>query len=298
MSGGSKRSARRPSLWTRLSGQGGRGRRGRARRLDQPWVKRALLGGAGLLGLAALLGAGAWTVQSGALARAVAATQTAALDATADAGLALREVYVAGRKETDRAQLLEALEVEIGAPILALDPEILRAKVEALGWVATAQVERRLPDTLVVRIAEREAAAIWQRDGEFVLIDRAGAVIGSQDVDRRRHLKVLVGPGAHKKAAELLDILDSEPALKARLLAAVWMSERRWNLRFDHGVDVRLPEDDPAGGWRRLAQLERDHAVLSRAVTAVDLRQPDRVIARLTPDGALQLRARTTGEET
>ena len=48
----------------------------------------------------------------------------------------------------------------------------------------------------------------------------------------------------------------------------------------------------------RLARLERDHEILARAVTAIDLRQPDRLIVRMTRDGALQINARRTGEET
>jgi len=268
------------------------------RLLDRRWVKPALAGGAGLCALAAVVGAGAWVVQSGALARWSQAVVDAGVETTRDAGLALEAVYVAGRKETDRAAILEALDVEIGAPMLSLDPEILRAKVEALGWVAAARVERRLPDALVVRLTERTAAALWQRDGALVLIDRTGAVIGSQDVPRFGHLKILVGDGAPQHAARLLDILAAEPAMEARVRAAVWMGERRWNLRFDNGVDVRLPEDDPQAAWARLARLERDHEILARAVAAIDLRQSDRLIVRMTRDGALQINARRSGEET
>lgn len=297
---------KRPDLMARLNpfayreGQGRepRGRNREARLIDRPWMKRALAGGAGLCVLGAIVGASVWSVQSGALARGVQAAADAGIDATRDAGLALGAVYVTGRKETDRDAILEALDVEIGAPMLTLDPEALRAKVEAIGWVAEARVERRLPDTLVVRLAERQAAAIWQHDGEFVLIDRDGAVIGPEDVPQFRHLKIVVGEGAPEHAARLLDILDAEPAMKARVLAAVWIGERRWNLRFDNGVDVRLPEDDPQTAWERLARLERDHEILARAVTAIDLRQPDRLIVRMTRDGALQINARRTGEET
>ncbi|MEQ8603535.1 MAG: FtsQ-type POTRA domain-containing protein [Marivibrio sp.] len=276
-----------------------RGRGGRETRLiDRRWMKPALAGGAGLCALAAVVGASAWSVQSGALARWSQAVLDAGVETTREAGLALEAVYVTGRKETDRNAILEALDVEIGAPILTLDPDVLRAKLEGLGWVAAARVERRLPDALIVRLEERSAAAIWQRDGELVLIDRAGAVIGAQDVPRFGHLKVLVGEGAPQHAARLLDILDAEPAMKARVRAAVWMGERRWNLRFDNGVDVRLPEDDPQAAWARLARLERDHEILARAVAAIDLRQPDRLIVRMTRDGALQINARRSGEET
>ncbi len=76
------------------------------------------------------------------------------------------------------------------------------------------------------------------------------------------------------------------------------MGERRWNLRLDNGVDVRLPADEPSAAWETLARLERDHRVLARALEAIDMRQDDRVIVRMTETGQIKLRGRTEGEET
>ncbi len=259
------------------------------------WLRRTAV--AGLAGLV-LAGAGTWAVESGTADRLAEAAGAQALALSRDAGLAVRAVYVGGRTETDRADLLAAVDVAVGDPILAVDTEAVRRRVEDLGWVARAEVARRLPDTLMVRVVERRAAAIWQRDGEFVLIDREGAVIGGEDVPRFRHLKVVVGPDAPEHAADLLAILNREPALKARVVAAVRMGERRWNLRFDNGVDVRLPADEPSAAWETLARLERDHRVLARALEAIDMRQDDRVIVRMTETGQIKLRGRTEGEET
>ncbi|MCH7555160.1 MAG: cell division protein FtsQ, partial [Proteobacteria bacterium] len=55
---------------------------------------------------------------------------------------------------------------------------------------------------------------------------------------------------------------------------------RRWNLRLDNGVDVELPEAGINAAWRRLADIERRHRLLSRDITAIDLRLPDRLVVR------------------
>ncbi|MBP5857735.1 cell division protein FtsQ/DivIB [Marivibrio halodurans] len=290
----------RPSLWSRFLPGGAQPAKPAARRdpRGERWLKAALGGGAVLCVIGALAGGGFWFVQSGALSRMQTAIGTGILASTRDGGLALREVFVVGRKETDRAAILEAVDGDIGDPILRLDPDEIRERLLALGWIARAEVERHLPDTIVVRLIERRAAAIWQHDGEFALIDRQGTVIGGEDVSRHGHLKLVVGEGAPEETAHLLDVLEREPALQARVVAAVWMGERRWNLRLDNGVDVRLPEDDPADAWTRLARLERDHGLLARAVDAIDLRQPDRLIVRMTEDGATQIHMRRTGKNT
>ena len=44
---------------------------------------------------------------------------------------------------------------------------------------------------------------------------------------------------------------------------------------------MRLPEEDAASAWSKLAALERENKLLSRDVTAVDLRLPDRLIVRV-----------------
>ena len=71
-----------------------------------------------------------------------------------------------------------------------------------------------------------------------------------------------------------------------RVRAAVWVGGRRWNLRLDDGIDIRLPEENPLFAWTRLATLERDRKLLSQDVIAVDLRIRDRVVVRRRGESA------------
>ena len=73
------------------------------------------------------------------------------------------------------------------------------------------------------------------------------------------------------------------------LRASILVAERRWNLRLTNGIDVRLPETDVAAALDRLVALDRDKKLLSRDITMVDLRLPDRVTVRLS-DAAAQAR--------
>lgn len=263
---------------------------------------RALLAATGLLALAGIGAGGAWLWHSGTAQRMAEKARDSVYDATVDAGLAVREVYVEGRMETARKDILKALAVTVGSPILAFDPDDARKRVEALGWVKTASVERKLPGVVHVRITERTAVAIWQREGRHVLIDADGVEIGEKDVGRHGHLKLVVGPDAPRHAMSLLKTLAAEIELSERVIAAVRVGERRWNLRLDSGIDIRLPEEDMVAAWRRLAGLERDHGILARAIHSIDLRQPDRLIVRMTEGGSAEIerrrKAAEEGEET
>jgi cell division protein FtsQ len=274
-------------------GKGGGRKAARAplRRRPRARWQAALLrwGGPGLVALA-LVGGGFWAWSSGWADRQWAALGDATLEASAEAGLALREVLVQGRGRTSQAELMTTLDLRIGAPILGIDPETLRARLEALPWVARASVERRLPDTLFITVEEREPLALWQRDGALALIDRSGAVIADPELAPFGHLPMVVGDTANGHAAELVDMLATAPELARRVTAAIWVGDRRWNLRLDNGVDIRLPEENGAAAWAELASLERLHGLIDRDLVAIDLRQPDRLIVRLTPEAAARRR--------
>ena len=71
-----------------------------------------------------------------------------------------------------------------------------------------------------------------------------------------------------------------QPELMRRVSAAVRVGGRRWNIRLDNGIDVRLPEENPALAWARLAEYERIHKVLAKDIGVLDLRLPDRLIVQ------------------
>jgi cell division protein FtsQ len=261
------------------------------RRPPQPrWLRPATYVGGALAGLLLGLGAGGWATSSGLLARAGDAVVSRALAVTVDAGLTLREVYVDGRVRTDPEELRQHLGIALGTPLLAIDTAGARARLEELSWVEQASVVRMLPNSLYIRLIERRPLALWQRDGRFSLVDRAGRVIEGVLDDgvpaSWHHLRVLVGDGAPARAAGLFALLSTEPELSERVVAATWVGERRWSLHLDNRVDVLLPERNPQEAWRMLAAKEREQALLERAVAVIDLRfLPDRIRLRLDPRG-------------
>ena len=201
---------------------------------------------------------------------------------SAACGLVVADIDVEGRETTDAATIMAALGAARGTPILAVSPSRAKDQLESLPWVRSATIERRLPGTLFVRLVERRPLAVWQHGGKQELIDHDGEVIAVADLGPFARLPTLVGEGAAPYAAALIDMLAGEPELAARVTAAVRVGDRRWNLRVDNLTDVLLPEEDPAGAWSRLAQLERINNLLKRDVQAVDLRLPDRLVLRVT----------------
>jgi len=210
------------------------------------------------------------------------------------AGFRLQRITVDGRVFTPREDLLAALDLRLGEPMLEIDPTALKQKIEKLGWVRSAAVDRRLPGEIHIQLTEAVPAAIWQSAGHFQVIDRAGHLIGEAAPKNFVQLPVLAGDRAPQHADALFTMLAAEPDLASRVRAAVWVGDRRWNLRFDNGVDVKLPADSPQAAWSMLAKLERDQRLLARDITVIDMRLPDRLVVRMGPAAEL----RQPGNET
>ncbi len=79
-------------------------------------------------------------------------------------------------------------------------------------------------------------------------------------------------------------MLAAEPSLRGRVVSAVRVGGRRWNLQLDNGIEVRLPEERAPEAWAEVASLDRSQKLLSRQVTVVDLRDPSRISLRRARD--------------
>jgi cell division protein FtsQ len=260
--------------------------RGATRRRVVPlWRQRGALAFMALVMLAATSGGTVWAWKQGMIARAADQARWNLIAFSGKLGFTVEDVLVVGRSQTTRDDLLKAVRLARGAPILAYDLEQARARIEVLPWIDSASVERMLPDTILLSIIERQPLALWQSKGRFSLIDHAGQVILNQSLEKFADLLVVVGKDAPENAAALLDVLQTQPQLMDLARSAVRVGERRWNIRLKGDIDVRLPAEKVAAAWSRLAEYESRHGILSRDVKVLDLRLPDRLIVRKTLNG-------------
>ena len=231
-----------------------------------------------------LLAWGGWFWQSGRAGQAMVQINAWVDNVSVNMGLTLQDVYLEGQEHTDSDEILASLQVNIGEPLLRLPIAEIRERLEHLMWVDYAVISRQLPHTLHVRIVEREAVAIWQNAGQLYLIDREGKIIVEDDVKPFANLVIMVGNEAPLYTRGLMQMIHAEPELAARVVSAVRVGERRWNIRFMNGVEAKLPEADAKSAWHFLYQLQQQYKVLDDGRKTIDLRVPDKVYIQTSPD--------------
>ncbi len=236
---------------------------------------------------------------------AIIAVAAVALDLPAKAGLAIGDglgragfavdgYQIVGLNKMKRSLVDEVVTDELhraaeagsagSKPAEALvDVGAIRERLLRYGWIKDARVSRRLPDGLVIDIVERKPAALWQDHEQLSLIDENGVVLDRVPVSQMPDLPLLIGPGANAQATALDRLLADVPTLKPQLAAANWVGQRRWDLSFQSGETVVLPEGAQAArdALERFAKMDKSAGLLGRGLKRFDLRQPGKMTVRL-----------------
>jgi cell division protein FtsQ len=212
-----------------------------------------------------------------------------AADAIAQrAGFQSANVSIEGASRLSRADVLRVAGITESSTLFLIDVDATRARLLRNSWIAEVTVAKLYPDRLEIAIVEKKPFAVWQSRGNFFVIARDGTVIDQLARERVRDagMPIVVGEGADRRAQDFLDVLDRFPAVRGETVAAVLIAERRWNLRLKNGTDIRLPEEDADVALMRLVALDHDKRILSRDVSMIDMRLPDRVVVRLSDEAA------------
>jgi cell division protein FtsQ len=229
-----------------------------------------------LAGAAAL----AWFVASMAGLTALAGQQVA--HAAGQAGYQVDKVEVRGVERMNELKVYDLVLGEQDRAMPLVDLHALRASLMELPWVEDARVSRQLPDKIVVDIVEREPHAALRRPDRLVLIDRTGHVLEPVSRDEAKGMLVISGPGAQAQVEALSGLLDAAPAMRPHVSEAEWVGNRRWNLTFNTGQVLALPqgEERAAGALMSFARLDGVNRLLGGKAIAFDMRNPDRFYLR------------------
>lgn len=203
---------------------------------------------------------------------------------TSGAGFAVEDIRVSGNQHTSEIDILQLLGLDGATSLLGLDIASARTAISELPWIESVEIRKVYPATVEILLRERQAYGIWQHGTDLSLIERSGSVIAPLRDNKFASLPLFVGRDAESAAAAVDEQFAAFPAIASRVKAFVRVGGRRWDVYMDNGVIVRLPEVRIADALALLDRFDKEQSVLSRDITSIDLRLPDRVAVRLTPE--------------
>lgn len=220
------------------------------------------------------------------------------METTSDAGLVLSNIEISGLERTKIRDVEAVLDIDTGMPLLAIDLVALQERVEALPWVKEATINRQMSGDMIIEVKERVPFALSQLNGQVNLIDAEGVAITNRGLGAFEDFVLLVGKVSRQHLMEFQALVEVYPEIGARIRSAIWVNERRWDVVFKNGIRVKLPSAlaeayNLQSAWKRFADLNRQHRLLDREVSVIDMRMNDRLVVRVTPAG----RVKMSGEE-
>ncbi|UWQ94450.1 cell division protein FtsQ/DivIB [Rhodobacteraceae bacterium M385] len=204
-----------------------------------------------------------------------------------------------GASDDVTEEVRAALALDLPISSFDLDLDELRGRLEALPPVRSADLRIQSGGYLAVRIDERIPAALWLTHEGLSIIDEEGQfVAGFGTRELEEPLPLLGGEGADLAVTEALALIEAAAILGDRVHGLVRMGQRRWDVVLTNDTRIMLPEFGATAALDRVLALHDVGEILSRDVTAVDLRNPGRPTVRLTDDAMDELqRMRTLAAE-
>lgn len=197
-------------------------------------------------------------------------------ESLASIGFDLEHVVIVGQRRTTQEEILKALNYDVGSPMLSINLASIRENINNLPWVKNSIILRKLPNTIIIKLTEKEPIAIWQYNKNLSYIDSESNVIAEAKAEDYANFILVVGSGANLYAKELIDCISTDSDLASKILSAVRYGERRWNFNLKDNITVKMPQYNFERAWDYLRELNAQNKLFSLNCKLIDLRDENK----------------------
>lgn len=190
----------------------------------------------------------------------------------------IKKIEFDGNEHVPEIILLKASGLKYKSSILSQSIIDVKKKLENISWIKSAEIQRKLPDKIYIRVSERTPIAILQSHHRLYLVDSEGVIIEHDGIGNFSHLPIIAGVEAEKEANEFLNCLERFPKIRKQIVFAVRMGKRRWNIKINRGITVKLPEKMLMQALSILEEISDSNGFFQEDIISIDLRIPDRII--------------------
>ena len=196
-------------------------------------------------------------------------------------GMVLSEVWVKGKYNQNKNEILNAINLNIGDSILLVDLDLIRERINQLPWVLNSSVYLQSQGILQIDVLEYIPVAVYEFNNINYLIDINGNRIIQISSDDYIDLIRVIGKNALQNMDEIKLIVKKLKYYNLSLNKIERIGNRRWNIYFSEGLYVKLPSENPQSALLRLEKFLSTYDVKSDKLAFIDLRLLDTLTFKL-----------------
>ena len=190
----------------------------------------------------------------------------------------VKNIYVEGKKYTSEKDILNAVNLKVSDSLFNVSVSSIKNNLENISWVRSAVVERNFSGDIYLGIQERTPIALGQFNKKIFLFDIEGEKIYTKKLNDFLHLPIIIAEDINLYIKNLYPIIIKNTGLYKKITSITRVSERRWNIIFDNGLEVKLPAQDISNAWAKIIKLYVDQKLFNNGIISIDLRIKNRVI--------------------
>ena len=185
----------------------------------------------------------------------------------------IQNVIIEGSEKSNISEI-ENNVTEFKGNLIGLNFNSIKEIVESSEWVKRASIKKVLPSTLKINVTENDPYAIYFQEGKSFLIDLDGSIITEINLKNYEDDLLFVrGENSPELLEQLIrDISIVFPKLTQTLEEVEFIEKRRWNLKLNNKLLVKLPDEKIQQSLKNLKQLFEEQEIMESNIIEIDLR--------------------------
>ncbi len=182
----------------------------------------------------------------------------------------------ADSKNKDLNAIATAAAIAPATNSYTIDLQQVKDRIRAVPGVKEAAIRRKPDGNLSIKVQLYEAIALWTDGENYFPISADGTIVNKPCQERDENSVVFRGPVPN----DISEITKAAHNLLSDLDYMEWIEGRRWNLHTSGDITVLLPEKNPADAIGSLIVLNKNHKILSKKLTTIDMRDSSRILVK------------------
>lgn len=179
-------------------------------------------------------------------------------------------------KSEGLSSVAAAVGIAPGTNVYAVDLADVNARVSRVPGVKASAV-RRLPNgNLAIKVNLHKAIALWTNSEHFYPVSADGTIINRPIETRPDNTVVFRGT----LPDDISEIAKQAQNISNSISYLEWIEDRRWNIQTSGGITIMLPEQDPSAAISALMVMDKNHNILSKKITTLDMRDPAKILVK------------------